>query len=159
MRPTAKDDHERKFLDIVDRYGWHVTGVHGDETGPGFLYSTGIFERTGKPELIVFGLKTEVGHHLINDYAERIIKGEVFEEGRRYEDFLDEALFTFLNVADASVRREYTTWTSWFYQGSAYPIFQGVWPDKKTGAFPWEPGYAEHLAEVQPLLASFPSVQ
>jgi hypothetical protein len=158
MRPIAKDEHEREFLEIVDRHGWHVMMVHGDDAGPGFAYSTGIFERTGRPELIVFGLKAKVSHFLVNDYAERILKGEVFEVGRRYENFLDDALVTFLSVTDRSVGSEYTTWTSWYYQNGSYPLLQGVWPDKKSGAFPWEPGYAQELIECQPLLAPPPSV-
>ncbi len=158
MRPPAGDDHERNFLEIVDRHGWHVMLVYGDDTGPGFAYSTGIYERTGRPELIVFGLKPKVSHFVVNDYAERTIKGESFEVGRRYEDFLEGSLLTFLSVTDRAVLSEYTTWTSWYYQGSNYPIFQGVWPDKKTGAFPWEPGFAQDLLERQPLLAPSPSV-
>jgi Domain of unknown function (DUF4262) len=156
---VAKDEHEREFLAIIERHGWHVMLVYGDDAGPNFAYSTGIYERIRQPELIVFGLAVDVSHFLVNDYAARIVKGESFEPGDRYKGFLDHADFTFLNVTDQSVRWKYTTWTSWYYDGAAYPLVQGIWPDKKTGAFPWERGYQPQLRDFQPLLASPPSLQ
>ena len=159
MRPTANNDHERGLLNTIDRHGWQITYVSSDEKGGSFAYSIGIYERTGKPEIIVFSLGAELCHGLINDYGHRCAEGEVFEKGRHYEGFLDEALFAFLNVTDASVRGKYTLSASWYYQTKDYPLLQGVWPDKTTGAFPWEPGYRPEMVEYQPLLAPSPSVQ
>jgi hypothetical protein len=33
--PTPTDDHDKKLLADVKKYGWHVIGVEEDEVGPG----------------------------------------------------------------------------------------------------------------------------
>lgn len=152
--PEATDDAERKFLDIIERFGWHVMLVMGDEEGPGFAYSTGIYRLTGKPELIVFGLAREVAHFVVNEYAARAVTGDAPEPGDLQEGYIEGHPVTFITVDAPDRDREYTTWTSWFYDRKPFPVLQLVYPDSRSGAFPWQPGYREEWRSHQPLLGS-----
>ncbi|MCP4381393.1 MAG: DUF4262 domain-containing protein [Hyphomicrobiales bacterium] len=156
MPATAANEQEKRFLEDIERHGWHAMLVVGDDEGPSFAYSTGIFERTGRPEIIVFGLQTEVGNFVVNEYARRAIAGEPIETGRRYDGFLDAFPFAFVDVADVALREKHTTWTAWYYQRRAYPLVQGVWPERETGLFPWEPGFPNEYRQLQPVLGPAP---
>lgn len=156
--PQATDDVEREFLEIIERHGWHVMLVGGDEEGPGFAYSTGIYRLTGKPELIVFGLPREVAHFVVNEYASRAKAGDAPDAGDLCDDFLEGHPVTFIAVDTADRDRKYTTWTSWFYDREPFPVLQLVYPDSRSGAFPWQPGYREEWRNLQPLLGSRPTM-
>ena len=60
---------DKKLLDDVETYGWHVIKVMADETGPGFGYSVGFFRTFGHPEAIIIGL----GLDLRNVYLWQLI--------------------------------------------------------------------------------------
>jgi hypothetical protein len=157
--PQATDDAERDFLDIIERHHWHVMLVSADEEGPGFAYSTGIYRLTGMPELIVFGLARDVAHFVVNEYGNRVRAGENLSPGEFYDDFLEGHPVTFIQTDSPDRDREYTTWTSWFYDRKPFPVLQLVYPDSRSGAFPWQPGYREEWRDLQPLLGSPPALQ
>lgn len=151
--PKALDEHDQKFLDIIEEHGWHVMYVGSDEKGPSFTYSTGIFALTGHPELIVFGLQMDVAHSVVNEYASRLLRGDTFLVGDFYEDFLEGYPVTFMAVEDEEQIKRHATWTGWFYDRRPFPLLQLVYPDSKSGAFPWQPGYREEWRWHQRLLS------
>jgi len=65
----------------VAEYGWHVVMVSGDEEGPGFAYSVGLKETFGHPEIIMFGLRSDLMHTLINDLGEMLRQGQTLAVG------------------------------------------------------------------------------
>jgi hypothetical protein len=154
--PKPLDEHDQKFLDIIEQHGWHVTIVSGDDDAPPFTYSTGIYRLTGKPELIVFGLPNEVAHSVVNEYGNRLRAGETLAPGDLYDGFLGGHQVTFILVEDEDQIKEHATWTDWFYDRRPFPLLQLVYPDSKSGAFPWQPGYREEWRWHQPLLGTAP---
>ena len=150
--PQALDEHDQKFLDIIDEHGWHVMCVGGDAESPSFTYSTGIFALTGRPELIVFGLPMEVAHSVVNEYANRLRQGETILVGDFYQNFLEGHPVTFMAVEDEDSIKQHATWTDWFYDRRPFPLLQLVYPDSRSGAFPWQPGYRDEWRWHQPLL-------
>lgn len=156
--PTPRDESDRKLLEIIDEYGWHVTLVTGDDEEPPFAYSTGIFQLTGKPEIIVFGLPQDVAHFVVNEYGNRAKAGEALSAGGYYEDFLEGHPITFVETTEDERDKRYTTWSSWFYGDQPFPVLQLVYPDSQSGAFPWQPGYREEWHWHQPLLGNPPAL-
>lgn len=59
---TNLSSSDRKVLDDVETHGWHVVKVMGDETGPGFGYSVGLWKTFRHPEIIIIGLKLDLIH-------------------------------------------------------------------------------------------------
>ena len=62
--------------------------MEGEGT-PEFTYSIGINKKQKKPDLIILGLDNSLAHSMINNYKDRLLKGEVFEVGKFYSDFLE----------------------------------------------------------------------
>ncbi|MCZ8186678.1 MAG: DUF4262 domain-containing protein [Beijerinckiaceae bacterium] len=152
--PVASNPADQKFLDDVEKFGWVVRIIHPDdpETEPMFHYSCGIFRRTGKPEIIVFGLPSDIGHFLVNEYGDRVAAGESFLPGERYEGFVGNWPVIFFDNLDQTAALQHLTWTDWYYDRKVFPIVQCVLPDPVNGKFPWEEGCSEHARRSQPLL-------
>ena len=58
VRTSWQDDDERRVIEDVQQYGWHIVGVDDDQEGPGFAYSIGLYHTLNQPEIIVFGLSS-----------------------------------------------------------------------------------------------------
>ena len=148
-------DAERKFQEIIAEHGWHVMQVRNreDETGPTFSYSTGLWKNFKHPELIIFGLSEELEHVMINNAGYDIKTGvRRFSAENYYDDFLEGFDVLMIEVDDIQ-RKEYATWTDWYYDRQPFPLLQCVYPNTK-GVWPWEEAANAEFPEIQPLLSS-----
>lgn len=146
-------DKEAKqaILDDIEKYGCHLALIEADNYLPGFAYSIGLFKRFGHPEIICFGLKTEVLGALLNTASDLIKKGEKFTTNKLYSGFLEGYQIQFLEV-DKEHYQNYVGYGGWFYdQTFDFPLLQLVWPDKQHH-FPWESDFNPDWKFKQPLL-------
>lgn len=154
MTSETKDNEieNRKLVsDNIDKYGCHLVLIEPDNYLPGFVYSIGLFQQFGHPELICFGLKTEVMATVINHACDLIRKGERLSANKLYSGFLEGYDIQFLQV-DKDYYQDYVGYAGWFYNMSFdFPLFQLVWPDKK-GKFPWDENFNADWKFMQPLL-------
>jgi len=144
---------DMKFLEIIDKFQWHVMSVAPriGEGGESFSYSTGLFMRFKHPEIILFGLNPDISQQIINGIGKIVEAGKPFEMNRDYADvFADEVMCRFRPVLSAHYR-EYVGWSLWFYEQELFPLFQCFWPDK-NGRYPWEKECHPDVAGCQPLL-------
>lgn len=152
--PAPDDASDERLIADVKRVGWHAVGVAEEADRPPFVYSVGLYLSFGHPELIVVGLRPNVGHALIADVVERLRAGSHVSWDTRYSDIVENFDVVF-KVMDESKFREYLGYALWFYRSllpDSFPTLQLVWPDR-SGSFPWEPGFDPALAERQPLLS------
>lgn len=80
---------DKKFLNDIAEYGWNVTKVLEDESGPGFGYSAGLFKTFKHPEIIIIGLKVDLIHSIINGIGEGVKAGKTFQPGHYYSGLID----------------------------------------------------------------------
>jgi hypothetical protein len=136
---SALDEQERSFVGNVREHGWVRTSVGGDETGPGFSYTTGLWLSARQPELIIFSMKIEIVHIVFWDMFRDAKAERKLAVGRRTD-----AVFANLPAyAFPVAKKHYASllgWSRWFYAGDEFPCLQIVWPDR-AGVFPWEPGF------------------
>jgi hypothetical protein len=149
--PTPTDDHDRKLLADVQGHGWHVLGVEADAEGPAFAYSIGLYHSFGHPEVIVFGLRVNVMHGMINAVGEQVRAGSRFNDLDESGDVLDGYNVIFRKVEQRHYR-EYLGYALWFYRGDHFPALQCVWPDSQH-RYPWHDLISQHLAARQPVLS------
>ena len=153
MHPPPKNDYERKLVQTIKDFGWHVTQVfdhRGEE--PEFSYSIGIFETLRQPELIVIGAPKKNAGGLINLYGRRIRdEGRVYRGGEFVDDLIEDYKAFLIDVSDAPLKEEYAKSAGWYYDRGDFPMFQLVWPSI-DGKWPWEPEQADLLIE-QPLIS------
>ena len=146
------EEYERNILKHINEHGCSVTSVfdpEGDE--PPFSYSIGIARTAAAPELIVVGLKPEIGHWLVNEYNIRVRAGERFVPGVLYLGFLKGFAVQFGPVA-RKYRKEYMRSATWLHDGADYEALQLIWPST-AGLWPWDPEANEWFRTNQPLLA------
>ena len=150
--PVAEDDSDRKLVSDVNSVGWHVVGIHEDESGPAYCFSVGLYYTFNHPEIVVMGLPHSVAHKLINLAAGYIASGRVFRPHDRTDDLAESFTCSFVSVA-VEHYKEYLGYGLWFYRTlkQPFPAVQLVWPDKQ-GRFPWESNYNERFFRLQRLL-------
>lgn len=151
------DKADRKFLTIIREHGWHVMHVHNtaEETGPEFSYSTGIYEKFGKPEIIIFGLAPDLRKSIINGYGNDVTENQrEFHKGEFYEGFL-EGFDVYLTEGNTKLKKEYACWTDWYYERQSFPLLQCVWPST-SGVWPWDDNASAELKDIQPIFGPIP---
>lgn len=130
----------------IRRYGWHATGVFASQGSPEYVYTTGLTETYGHPELVIAGLPARTGHSLLVAAAERIEQDGPLEDGTGYDRIASGFLVRARDVAPAFCRLEFSV--SKAYYGRPVAVRQLVWPDPQ-GRFPGEPGCDPGMARVQ----------
>jgi hypothetical protein len=148
--PAAQDDYDRDILGDIQRVGWSVIQIaDGDEPGPVYSFTVGIFHTHDHPELILFGLDAPIAGAILNDVGDAVARGVRIQPGQLYEDFSSVPV-CFVTV-DPAHYKQYVGYALWLYGGPGFPMLQCVWP-LKSGKFPWDKGYPTAGASIQPLL-------
>lgn len=70
----------------IEKYGLSVVKIESTEYLPSFAYSVGLMETFNHPEIICFGLRTELLHQLINDVAEIISNEGKLNPNKEYDN-------------------------------------------------------------------------
>ena len=156
-RPDSEGDYDDRLMENVDEVGWHYVVVSGDDEGPGFVFTIGLFQNREHPELIVVGLPPETANGLLDILMLKIFgENERIEPFRRYDDVAKGLALVFVPVG-VEHYRDYLGYANWYYGAlpKPYPALQLVWPDK-GGRFPWEEGYDRAFDALQPVLAELP---
>lgn len=148
-------EHDRLFeasiAENVTQYGFHVCLLESEGYGPPFAYTIGLFKTFGHPELIVFGLSTDMMAYLLEEAAKEISAGKSFLPQHPYPDFLEDQDVRFQQVAPDNAS-DYMGYAGWFYKYDwSFPVLQLVWPDH-DGLFPWDADCDPRLKRVQPML-------
>lgn len=144
----ALDEDEQSFVALVREHGWFRTGVLGDEGGPGFSFTTGLWVNARHPELIIFSMKDNIAYSVFWDLFRDAKAGQPLPIGQRTDAvFANLPAYVFL-VAKKHYR-DFLGWSRWFYGGDDFPCLQIVWPDR-AGRFPWEPDFDTEFGDDQP---------
>ena len=149
--PEPVDDCDRKLLSDIERVGWHILNIEGDDEGPPYSFSVGFYHTLHHPEILIIGIPHETAVELLNTFGLLIKRGAKFKIGDQSLEIIQELPLAFTDVP-TDCFREYLGYAVWFYQSVDFPVLQCVWPDK-AGLFPWEAGYDNRLSQRQPVLA------
>ena len=147
----SDSDQKQLIQDNIDNYGCHLIQIASDNYLPGFVYSIGLYKKFRHPEIICFGLNSEVAASTINYACDLIKNGEILVPEQLYKGFLEGYSIQFLEV-DKDHYRDYVGFAGWFYDRNFdFPLLQLVWPDKARN-WPWEPNFNYNWKFRQPLL-------
>ena len=147
----ALDDHERAFVASVREHGWFRTGVFAKDDNPAFSYTTGFCVNAHRPELLIFSIKVEIALDIFWALFRDAKLGVSLPFGEPLDNVFGNGPAFAFPIAKRFYR-EHLGWSSWFYGGDDFQCLQIVWPDRDQ-LFPWQPGFDEGLAGVQPDLS------
>jgi Domain of unknown function (DUF4262) len=123
----------------IDRIGWAVQGVPGDEQWPSWAYSIGLWHTFRVPELALFGLSLPNMAAIINALGRRIADGGTIAADDRIEGVCP-CTFAIRPVHDSWRATSLFAVSDSIY-GYLRPTYQQIiWPDRR-GGLPWEPGF------------------
>lgn len=148
--PIAEDDSDRKLLSDIARVGWHLVGIPDDDEGPSHVFSVGLYHSFDQPEIMIVGLDTGTGGHLINAIGAQMQSGDRFGNFDIVDDIAEGFPLGFRAVTD-EYYRSYLGYALWFYESLDFPVLQCVWPDKKS-RFPWDDECDEGCSTIQRLI-------
>ena len=157
MNADHLDPAEQEVVDHIRDHGCHVMHVF-DDTGdyPDFSYSIGFPVTVGQPEVIVFSLKRELRHFIVNEVLRQCSAGLRLADGMRISGLLESFECTVRHVGDAEAIREHFGWAIWYHstirRTHLTEAYQLVWPGAVQGLFPWEEGCDADVSELQPPL-------
>jgi hypothetical protein len=144
-------DPEKKILDDVKQFGFHVGIIAEDEYLPGFAYTIGLFKTYKHPEIIVFGLNNEIMHGILNELGSEIKKGKSFSPNKDYDNIISNFPVKLIEIKK-EYYQDYFGYGGWFYENKfEFPAYQLVWTDKEN-KYPWEDGFYEKWKFKQPIL-------
>jgi len=142
---------EKRIVEDVEKYGFHKALLLDDGYLPAFAYSIGLYKTYQHPEIIIFGLSTDIMSYLLDKVGEEINKGVKFSTRIDYDEYLANYPIRFIEV-DKEHYHDYLGYCGWFYDNTFdFPTYQLVWTDKER-KYPWDKNFNENWKFKQPLL-------
>lgn len=134
----------------IEKYGLSVVMIESTKYLPSFAYSVGLKENYNHPEIICFGLNTQILHEIINDVG-GIIKteGKINNE-EEYDNIFQNTRAKFLKIDERNIE-DYFGVAMKYYDSKEFKGLQLIWTDRNN-KFPWEEGFEEEFKFKQPLL-------
>ena len=149
-----KEDHHCFDLNStknhIEKYGLSVIRVESTEYLPSFAYSIGLKETYSHPEIICFGLSTQLMHVIINDIAEIIRTEGAIDPHKEYENIFKNSRAKFLKIDERNIG-DYFGGALRYYNTNELDALQLIWTDRNN-KFPWEPQFEKEFKFRQPLL-------
>jgi len=151
IRTVGEDKSERKILDDIAEFGWHCVHILAEGEYVEYSFTVGLFQTYGHPELIIFGLSSDVARQILSIAAHEAKRGAPLDMASSTDALLNGYSCCFTEVP-VSEYHEHIGFCRWYYQGNDFPLYQIVWPSR-TGLFPWHPDASQEFKGAQPVLA------
>ena len=148
---TAEEQRMIEWIESqAKERGNAVIQVTAPEGEAGYSFTACAWALHNVPEAVVVGLPGQMGPVLLDAYVDRAANGEIFEVGRRYDDFFDGVPVVLERVAKGHYP-EYFGTAFLIYPDGDFPALQLIvaTPELK---FPWSPDAPEGFAAWQPVL-------
>jgi hypothetical protein len=138
FRETELCHEDESTIGHIEEFGCSVVSVARTGHGFGWSYTIGIFDTSGKPEIITVGLPPETAHFALNEAAKLLRAGVDLTQGR-HRDLIGEVECEFRTV-DRKWVGHLMDWAVWYYDGPNFRVLQAVYPDLEN-RFPEDAGF------------------
>ena len=154
------DNKEHKHIDKksllektklnIEKFGLQVIMVSSESYNPSFAHSVGLTETFNHPEIICFGLPSDLAHSIINDVVEIIKQTGAIKIEKEYDNIFKDSRAAFLKVDQRNIG-DYFGVALEYYQDKKIEALQLIWTDRND-KFPWEENFEDEFIYKQPLL-------
>jgi len=138
FREAELNEEDDRTISHIEKLGCSVVQVEKTDYGLGWSYTVGVYDTSGKPEIITIGLPEKTALFALNEAAKRLRSGVDLTQGR-HRDIVGNVECEFRPV-DPKWVRQLMGWALWFYGGTDFPVLQAVYPDLEN-RFPEEEGF------------------
>lgn len=147
FRAGTLSKEDDRTIGHIEEFGCSVVTVKRTSHGLGWSYTIGVFDTSGKAEIITVGLQPETAHSALNEAA-RLLRSGVDLTTGRHREVVGEVECEFRPVDPKWIKR-LMRWALWYYDGDSFPVLQAVYPDLEN-RFPEEEGFDKSFE--QPLM-------
>jgi hypothetical protein len=147
FRESVLSQNDERTISHIEEFGCSVVSVARTNYSLGWSYTIGIFDTSGKPELITVGLSPETAHSALNEAARLLRAGVELTRGR-YRDLIGKVDCEFRPVEPKWIEH-LMNWAICYYDGAEFPVLQAVYPDLEN-RFPEDEGFDSNFE--QPLM-------
>ena len=147
FRDTALSEEDERTISHVEEFGCSVVNVKRTDYSRGWAYTVGVFDTSGRPEIITVGLLPETAHFALNEAAKLVRAGVDLTKGRHH-NLIGQVDCEFRPV-DPKWVQHLMGWALWYYDGDDFPVIQAVYPDLQN-RFPEDEGFDRSFE--QPLM-------
>lgn len=154
VRQAGEDASEQKVIDDIATHGWHCVHISGDEEGPGYSFTIGVYHSFGLPDFLIMGLPQATAHQILDVALDAARSGAIADFSSTTDALLKGHPCAFVRVPEAQYR-DYVGYARWYYQGNDFTLQQIVWPSR-DGHFPWDAEAGVAYVASQPLLGPAP---
>jgi hypothetical protein len=147
FRGAELSETDERTISDVEEFGCSVVNVARTKFGLGWSYTVGVFDTSGKPEIIAIGLLPKTAHFALNEAARLLRDGVDLTKGR-HRDVVGKVECEFRPV-DPKWVKQLMGWALWYYNGDEFPVIQAVYPDLQN-RFPGDEGFDKSFE--QPLM-------
>lgn len=148
---VSLSEHEQRFCENIEKYGFAITNVFEDASGPSFSYSTGFWQKFELPEVIIFGHSSDIAGQMLWNLFDELVTGRELKGGSESTEILDNHVCKFRVLLEEQ-RLLHLTWSDWYYCRKPFPSLQMFWPDAE-GRFCWDTRVSEDFKWLQPNLS------
>ena len=146
---------DAEIAESVRKHGWHAIAVEETADAPTLLYTIGLCQTFGHPEVMVFGWEARFAHSIVSDMVADMKKGQFYSAGQTYPGLLD-GFEVAIRPVHATQHLVHLGYATGYYRILARPellsAIQLFWPDK-AGKFPFELACDPGVAQLQPRMA------
>jgi len=147
FRAEGLSEADEGTIRNVEQFGCSVVQVKASNAGAGWSYTVGVYDTSGRPEVITVGLREKTALVLLNEAAKQLRTGTDLTRGR-HRGMVGEVECEFRPV-DPKWVKHLMGWALWYYDHVEFPALQAVYPDLEN-RFPGESGFDPAFA--QPLM-------
>jgi hypothetical protein len=140
---------DEEIREAVEAHGWQFISIYDNE--PPFIYSVGLMP--DHPELVIFGLDSDVATSVLREIASRVKQGERFKHKGVYEIATAIPTVAIRNVHPTQIAPHLgyaMGYCRLIGYGDVHAV-QAFWPDKH-GRFPFDAGSDMDVYARQPRL-------
>lgn len=154
VRTVGQDAGEQGIIDNIAKYGWHCVNILAEGNEGPYSFTVGLFHTYQHPELVIYGLKSEIAHKVLANAVEGLPSGKRLDLNTATDELLVGYSCCFIEVPKSSYH-EHVGWARWYYGGNNFPQYQVIWPSR-DGYFPWHPKANAEFRQVQPVIGHAP---
>ncbi|MGC4094571.1 MAG: DUF4262 domain-containing protein [Polyangiaceae bacterium] len=140
---------DRRVLEDIRDYGYHVVAVASADSVPAWAYTVGFGTTFNHPEIVAFGLDVRLMHSMLRNVATEIENGRPFHDRTQSSEIVSGYACTFRHV-HVNWFPTFLGYARWFYRGDDFECLQCFWPDRHH-RLPWDTEF-ERGRILQPIL-------
>ncbi|WP_309603405.1 DUF4262 domain-containing protein [Sphingomonas sp.] len=151
----SDSEFEAKIIANVDQHGCSINVVSDpDGDDPAFAYSIGFPTSVSQPEVIVFGLSSDLMQSMINETQRQCSEDALtLQDGAVIAGLLEGFNCVLRAVPEDAIDAEHFNSAIWYRRvimGEKMDrAFQIFWPGASDGLFPWDEAADPHVVRLQ----------